>query len=158
MKDIKFRLIKNKKIVGYESHVIDPLIDKGICVYHKDLNEQYLKYGYPITSGDSYFIFHDQKDQYTGLKDKNNIEIYERDIIKFIDDMKMVVTQERELIVGQIKWIDGAFWCYYEEDEYLTRLVSVMTNYWSEELQNNQIEKIGNIYENPELLEVQNEI
>ena len=91
--------------------------------------------------------------QYTDLKDKRNREIYEGDIVKFLDDMAYVVGKEKIMLVGEIKFIDGAFWCFYEEEESSTRLVSAMTNYWCDEFKDkNMCEIIGNIYENRELL------
>jgi uncharacterized phage protein (TIGR01671 family) len=73
--------------------------------------------------------------QYTGLKDKNGKGIYEGDII-----------QEKygnEFGVGKVVFEDGAFWVHFSDDEYL------LIGCDSEET-----EVLGNIYENPELLEV----
>lgn len=56
----KFELYKNGKLVGYETHAIDPDI-KTIGIYHKSTNETNLKCGYPVTGGDKWYIFHDDK-------------------------------------------------------------------------------------------------
>jgi len=72
--------------------------------------------------------------QYTGLKDKNGKEIYEGDIVKFIYNS----TPQQE-IIGQVKWRDD--YLAWEFGSYLIEPTPKKT-----------IEIIGNIYENPELL------
>ena len=59
MKHIKFKLMKNKKVVGYETHTIDPDIGH-IGIYHKALDSK-MRVGYPITGGDKWYVFHDDK-------------------------------------------------------------------------------------------------
>ena len=73
--------------------------------------------------------------QFTGLKDKNGKEIYEGDIL--------TTEYERTL---EVRWRKGS-WYVYERDEEFCPLMGVpgIAGYISEE-----IEVIGNIYENPE--------
>lgn len=67
--------------------------------------------------------------QYTGLKDKNGKKIFEGDIVRYIDND----------LIEYVEFIDGVFFA------------------GSEELRYAYCEVIGNIYDNPELLEEQNE-
>jgi uncharacterized phage protein (TIGR01671 family) len=73
--------------------------------------------------------------QYTEVNDKNDIKIYESDILK-IDEEK----------IGQVCFLDGSYYIDYINDEYnenqeLSRLDSC------------DIEVIGNIHENLNLME-----
>lgn len=87
--------------------------------------------------------------QYTGLKDKNGIEIYEGDIINC-----HIVTPKKNW--KELKKVD------YDEDMARFAAVSLDGNHWSSLPSNvafnlnpvriDKCEIIGNIYENPELL------
>lgn len=74
--------------------------------------------------------------EYTGLKDKNEKEIYEGDIVKLRANHG----------IGVVKYSDewGAFIVEYIK---LRPLAVLGMNYYKED-----IEVLGNIYENPELL------
>lgn len=79
--------------------------------------------------------------QSTGLKDKNGKEIFEGDVVR---QVRTQPTTENETITGVVTMIEGT-WLIMNDCEQLA------SKLWSETDEN---EIIGNIYENPELLEV----
>ncbi|MFW6028715.1 MAG: YopX family protein [Halanaerobiales bacterium] len=86
--------------------------------------------------GEKYNIISKTAGQYAGLKDCNDEEIYEGDIIKshILDNLFLV------------KYENGCFGAEYIPEEIIGYPLSILTN----------IEIIGNQYENPELLEEEN--
>ena len=78
--------------------------------------------------------------QSTGLKDKNDQEIFEGDVVR---QVRTQPTTENEIIIGVVTMLEGA-WLIMNDGEQLA------SDLWSETDIN---EIIGNIYENPELLE-----
>lgn len=80
--------------------------------------------------------------QFTGLKDKNGKEIYEGDIIQMWVGTKPVT-------VGNITW---GGWQYVVRMEVVGKDKTNYFGYNSEDIDPEKIEIIGNIYENPELI------
>lgn len=91
---------------------------------------------------DEYFNYYDFKDieiiQYTGFKDKYNVKIFDSYIVK--------ITIRDKITVAQVKWSEKRckFIFVCGED-------NIGLEYFQK---NSELEVIGNIYENPELLEV----
>lgn len=81
--------------------------------------------------------------QYTELKDKNGKEIYEGDILKG----STKGNPDEVLAITYVKWDRGQFDLY--TDMTLDSWEDALYNY----MQFFDVEVIGNIYENPELLE-----
>jgi len=128
MKDLKFRLRIGNKIVGYEKWYPGAGDQaKAQWLYSKD--GQYWNPEY---------IYHSEKDQFTGLRDRQGKEIYEGDIVRYSEhycgdstEKECVEVVEWDENEASYPWnltntgfMDGPKWC----------------------------EVIGNIYENPDLL------
>ena len=93
-----------------------------------------------LTDGDTRALWHNYLMQYTWLKDKNNKEIYEGDILKKWDDIVFVYEVDWCFVVDDYI----ATWNYYTKKlyEFLNKDKDIPIDW----------EVIGNIHENPELL------
>ncbi len=86
--------------------------------------------------------------QYTGLKDKNGNKIYEGDIIEFSYDA-FVGNFDTFIAKGKIVFMYGAFYieCFDNKGKTIYEIYLLYS------INLDDIEKVGNIYDNPELLE-----
>ena len=90
---------------------------------------------------DYVFVNHLVIMQSTGLFDRNGQEIFEGDIVR---QVRTQPTTENKTITGGVTMLEGA-WVIMNDCEQLASYL------WSETDEN---EVLGNIYENPELLEI----
>lgn len=92
------------------------------------------------TLNGTYEVVPESIGQYTGLKDKNGKEIYEGDVYQYNVQLHLGSFTKEYNHREVVKFEDGAFW---------------VSNYllWEALEGDNESEIIGNIYENPELLE-----
>lgn len=82
--------------------------------------------------------------QFTGLKDKNGTEIYEGDILYFVMHEKIIdgiIKKDTHYITAPVIYHSGGFFTHKDDD--------VCIGLWIDDT----VEVVGNIYENPELLE-----
>lgn len=88
--------------------------------------------------------------QYTGLKDKNDKEIYEGDIVEMVSlySDKCIAWVTWGLTEGYYAWAIGETWMLHSN----TRRCAVLYPY-CQPGNGYELEGIGNIYQNPELLE-----
>lgn len=141
-KEIKFRLIRNKKIVGYERHrlsytdktiylIIEHSPDGiGFCdIFRMDVKRHWIE--------------HDIKDQYTGKKDKNGVEIYDED---FISDPS-------SRVIYEVFWNDSKAQWYACRINFIAGVADGTPLYRFTE--GAYYEVFGNRHDNPKLLEEQ---
>ncbi len=101
---------------------------------------------YPGGVKDYHEIYTSTVGRYTGLTDKNGVKIFEEDILHFINTYRRMNTEWLCIV----EFLDGAFICrYVEKDGHIGEY-----NYfdrWNAPAV--QWDIIGNIHDNPELLE-----
>jgi len=137
MREIKFRAWNDVAKVMYESNIPGLLL-------HFDGELNGLDENGMLEGTDNTRQHHLM--QYTGLKDKNGKEIYEGDIVEYNDfnSLRTGGHAEDKIIVGKVVFSCGMW--MVEENNCGHDLYEGLVN-------DEELEIIGNIYENPELLE-----
>mgnify|MGYP000082204214 CR=1 FL=1 len=137
MREIKFDFVYRCQRTG-EIHRRQSALEEILSIPGKNLHMIFVQ----CADGDWFVPKLVAKRQYTGVKDKNGLEVYEGDVLKGCHE-----EEEDETYVTQVRFTDGAFAVDVVGQDYDYTAVG-----WAMEACN-EYEVIGNIYENPELLE-----
>lgn len=128
MREIKFRAwdVEEKCWIPQELFTVSALGGKKKILTYEENEDRWIPETIP-------FVLM----QYTGIKDKNGKEIYEGDIVKFKDDTRGVD------IIATVQ---------YSGSSYRLKNKSYGIGRPIDEWETKEIEIIGNIYENPEIV------
>jgi len=137
-REIKFRAWdkKEKKMLHYDTDHVPNMTLNGVLIQRIDTCTEFgeiddnVSYQYKLM-------------QYTGLKDKNGVEIYEGDVVK--------------CVLGKYseEYLYKEAFLYGRDGKHVIREISIPEVY--QERFPDGMEVIGNIFENPELLEEEND-
>lgn len=95
--------------------------------------------------------------QFTGLKDKNGREIYERDIVLIPDTYTDIIVdgqgpEEPHNHIAEVRYGNAEFVFIITDNADILRKGTYTWNALCEETGVDDLEVIGNVYENPELI------
>ena len=125
-KEIKFR-VWDKELKTYNTPCVHHLV-KQDGIVSVVLNLDIIK-----ICGTERFV----KENYTGCKDKNGVEIFEGDIVKAYSE-----EFENENFTGKVIFDEGSFLTWINKND--------IRGVWC----GDNIEVVGNVFENPELLNI----
>ncbi|MEK4030723.1 YopX family protein [Pseudobacillus sp. FSL P4-0506] len=137
--------------IKYRGLVIEPLVsgEKWISL-DEEYHEVYINRAEKTAYINGHEVVYESVSEYTGLKDKNGVEIYEGDIVFF----DLYGNEETEK--GIITFHNGSFVAQTDFSPALdgTHLGNVLAYELGKLIRNERdVKVIGNIYENPDLLE-----
>lgn len=138
MREIKCRAWLNEKkemIYGLDYHSYD----EGYFVSNSRVYRSY--WDYSDNCKCSYEIDDCEVLQFTGLKDKNGVEIFEGDIVRVTDWPYLPNSQEKDLSAP-----------FYKNEQVIYEAPQFNLGGWLNFNSEEKYEVIGNIYQHPELL------
>jgi uncharacterized phage protein (TIGR01671 family) len=119
---------------------------EGSLLYDGEQNEAYIAECFEDRSAYIREVIPETVGQYTGLTDKNGKKIFEVDIVRY-PDSEMFASCEEAINEGVVDW-DEEVMCFY----FTNRFVVDMADFDIENGRMIDVEVIGNIHDNPELL------
>ena len=143
MREQKFRFIfKDGNFFAKRYMTLDELLDSNFALEQMEESINSESNIFDIEDYPDYEVF---KDEYTGLKDKNNMEIYEGDIFSFVifDYLDNAIPYISSVVFQQ-----GSFGVLIKNsynEECFYELYHILSQY-------DEAKVIGNIYENKDLL------
>ena len=139
MRPIKFRAWIDREMIYPKGDLYIAFFDAPMAVdwaiYNRRTESNFYKHdgSYPELTESNHLM------QFTGLMDKNGKEIYEGDIVRFIDDV--TIPSKPDEVITEVFWWD-VMACFSMKNTYMELNFTTV----------DEIEVIGNIYQNPELL------
>ena len=128
MRAIKFRAWTGKKMFYQENQYLGSFIRRAVAEINLDHDREPREHESYLPNGGD---IEEYLTQFTGLLDRNGVEVYEGDIIRNPWD---------ETEIGLVSYVDNAFMPSFAYSE-------------TASMQMEDGEVVGNVYQNPELLD-----
>jgi len=150
MREIKVRGLSVEELVGDDQWITGFGVDFAEMV--DGTTEAYL-----YTVHGVYKVHPESVGQYTGLKDKNGKEIYEGNICKWFDRThdwyRDPDSYPGKIIIDTVVFSNGSFRTKKYEELIINQVMTERIN----KLEKSEFEIVGNVWENPHLLEGRDE-